>query len=64
MARTIVMDELHLTVRAPAGLAEARYRAMHRSLHSRRLSRRLRQAVAAVFARYRSLLQARISLSR
>jgi hypothetical protein len=64
MAHSILMDELHVTIRAPVELPEADYQAMHRALHRPRLLQRVRQAVTAVLQSYLSLRHLRIRLSR
>jgi hypothetical protein len=60
----ILIDEFHMSVRAPRGLANAEYRAIRRTLDDRRFQADLRQAVSSVVRRYRSLRRARITLSR
>jgi hypothetical protein len=64
MARTILMDELHLAFRVPSTLPAAEYRAIHRSLHRPRFHTALAAAVRQLLARYPSLRSLRVRLSR
>jgi hypothetical protein len=62
MPSTILIDELHLRVRAPRGLPEAAYKTMRRALDAPRFQARLRRAVRRAFGREPALAQARVSL--
>jgi hypothetical protein len=64
MARTILIDEFHLSIRAPRGLREPEYGAMRKTLDDRRFQSDLRRAVRGVFRRYPTLTRARARLSR
>ena len=64
MPKHILMEEIHLSVSAPAGLSEAQFRAMARTLRSGRFESCLRNAVLDVFRRFRSLKRARLSVNR
>jgi hypothetical protein len=64
MVRTILMDELHLTLRVPSKLPAAEYRAIHRSLHRPRFHTALAAAVRELLRRYPSLRRLRVRLSR
>jgi hypothetical protein len=64
MPKTLLMDELHVTVSAPAGLAKARYQAIQRVLRSGQFHARLRQAVQDVLGRYPSLQATKPHISR
>jgi hypothetical protein len=66
MARTssLLLEEFHLTVRAPRDLSEGEYAAIRRTLDSRRFQARLAQAARAVARRSRSLGHVRLTLSR
>jgi hypothetical protein len=64
MPKTILLEDYHLTVIAPAGLRKAEYTAMVRTLHSKRFQACLHEAVREVIRRYSSLKKARFSLDR
>jgi hypothetical protein len=64
MARTIVIEEFHLTVYARRGLRDAEYLEMRRTLDRPHLQKKLRHAVHGVFQRYPTLRQARLTLTR
>ena len=64
MAKKILMDELHVTVLAPAGLPEPEYRAIHAALNSRRFAGELRRAVQDVLGRFRGLSKTTVKVSR
>jgi hypothetical protein len=63
MAKSILMEELHLTFRMPAGLPAERYAAAVRALRGKRLHRRLSQAVAAAVRPFPSLRGVKVTLS-
>lgn len=62
--KTIVMDELHITVSAPNSLRPAEYRSIRRALNRTGFRTALNRAVHAVFQRYPSLAKVRITISR
>ena len=64
MPKTILLDELHLTVIAPAGQSELDFRAMLRTLRSKRFQANLRSAVREVFRRHPSLKKTRFRIDR
>jgi hypothetical protein len=64
MPKTILLEDYHLTVIAPAGLRKAEYTAMVRTLHGKRFQARLHEAVREVFRRYSSLKKVQFSLDR
>jgi hypothetical protein len=64
MAKAILIDELHVTVRAPHGLPEKEYAAMHRTLRRRPFATQLRQAVRGIVRKYPDLSKARVNVSR
>lgn len=64
MAKSILMEELHLTFRMPNGLPAERYAAAARALRGKRLQRRLNQAVAAALRPFLSLRSVKVTLSR
>jgi hypothetical protein len=64
MARTILMDEVHLTFRVPSKLPAAEYRAIHRSLDRPAFHAALSAAVRQLLRRYPSLRKLRVRLSR
>lgn len=63
MAKTIMMDEFHVTVFAPGGLRKAEYAGISRALNGARFRRDLGRAVRAVFRRHPSLRKVRVRLS-
>ena len=64
MPKTILLEDYHLTMFAPAGLRKAEYAAMIRTLHSKRFQTRLHDAVREVFRRYSSLNKVQFGLDR
>jgi hypothetical protein len=64
MVKTILMDEVHLTMFAPRGLREEEYNAIHRALTDRRLRGDLRRTVAEVVRRYPALAKVRVTVTR
>jgi hypothetical protein len=64
MAKSILLDEFHLTVRAPPALPDPDYTAMRQALDDPAFQAQLRQAVRAVFRRWPALSKARFTLTR
>ncbi len=64
MSRTILLEEYHLTVRAPRGLPESQYDAMRQALDDARFQTGLRCVVRDFFRQYTALAWARVSLTR
>jgi hypothetical protein len=64
MAKTVVIDELHLTLRVPSELAERQLTAIHRILNDDAFLNRLRRAVLAVIRATPELAVLRVSLTR
>lgn len=64
MAKTIMIDEFHVTILVPAGLSKTEYAPVLRTLNSRRFQTRLRQAVSNVIRQHSSLKAVRFSISR
>ncbi len=64
MARTVLIDEFHLTLRVPSDLPPAASRAITRTLDRPRLHAELRGAVRQVLRRYPALRAVRVRLSR
>ena len=64
MRKTILMEQFHITVIAPAGLPKAAYDAMQRTLQGRRFQARLHDAVRKVAQRYSSLRKTKIRIER
>ena len=64
MPKGILIDELHLTVRAPPGLPDAEYDAMRLALDGKTFRGRLRRAAQAVFRKFPPLSKVRVKLSR
>jgi hypothetical protein len=64
MAQTILIDEFHLSVRAPRGLQEAEYEDIRRTLDEPRFQADLRRALRDVTRQHATLRKARLTLSR
>jgi hypothetical protein len=64
MAKMIVMDEFHLTVKVRRDLEEGTCKAIARTLNSRRFQTNLQRAVRELFSRYRAFQAVRLTLSR
>ena len=64
MPKTVVIDEIHVTVRIPGDLPEARADAVHRALTGVDFMLRLRRAVRAALRAFPELAAARVSLTR
>lgn len=64
MAKTAVIDELHVTVRVPADLPESEAGTVRRALLGEDFLRRLRGAVRAAVRAFPELTRCRVSLTR
>ena len=64
MPKTVVIDELHLTVRIPADLPDTDAGAVRRTLAGADFMTRLRRAVRAALRAVPELADVRVSLSR
>ena len=64
MPRTVVIDELHLTVRVPADLPDDEAEQARLVLNGEDFMRRLRRAVRAAARTFEALSALRISVSR
>lgn len=64
MAKPVVIDELHMTLRVPDDLPDDRAEAVRRILASAEFMTRLHPALRAVFRRFPELTVVRTSLSR
>ena len=64
MAKTVVIDEIHVTIRVPSDLPEARADEVHRALTGEDFMTRLRGAVRAALRAFPELAVARVSLTR
>jgi hypothetical protein len=64
MAQTILIDELHVSVRAPRGLPDSEYVSMRRTLDDWRFRTELHRAVRSVVRHHPALAQARVRMSR
>ncbi len=62
MPKTILLEELHLTVVAPIGLCKPEYKAMLRARRSKRFRDNLLEAARSVIRRHKSLKKTRISI--
>lgn len=64
MAKTVVIDELHVTVRVPTELPEDEADAVRRTLAGDEFMERLRRAVRAAVRPFPELTPCRLSLTR
>jgi hypothetical protein len=64
MPKTVVIDELHLSVRLPADLPDADAEAVRRTLLGAEFMARLRRSVRLVFRAFPELARVRVSLTR
>ena len=64
MARSVLIEEFHVTVTLPRGLARRAYDGAARTLSGRRFRTALRRGIVELFGRYPSLGRARVTLSR
>lgn len=64
MAKTVVIDELHMTVRVPNDLPDDGAEAIRRTLADDDFMNRLRRAVRAALRAFPELAAARISVTR
>ncbi len=64
MAKFILLDEIHVTVQAPAGLRDDEIDAIRRTLLSRRFTARLTRRVREMFAEDSKLARLRVAVSR
>ena len=64
MPKTVVIDEIHMTVRIPGDLPEAQAEAVYRALTGEDFMARLRRAVRAALRAFPELSVARVSLTR
>jgi hypothetical protein len=64
MPKLVMIDEIHLIVRAPRGLPVTEGEQMARTLNQPWFTSRLRLAVREVFRHYPSLRKAKIALER
>jgi hypothetical protein len=64
MAKTIMMDEVHVTVLAPHGLTRHVYESMHRALCKPAFAHELRRTIRNFIRRFPELAKARIKVSR
>ena len=64
MSKTVLLDEIHVTVLAPRGLKDNEYMGTSRTLHSRRFLGALRRSVRHVIRNYPTLRRATVKVSR
>jgi hypothetical protein len=64
MAKSVLVEEFHVTVRMPVGLSKMKYSAAVRTLHSKRFHARLGDAVRIAFRAHSTLQSATVSISR
>ena len=64
MAKTVVIDELHVTVRVPNDLPEDEAEAVRRTLAGDEFMDRLRRAIRTAFREFPELAVARVALTR
>ena len=64
MPKSVVIDELHLTVHVPSNLPESEAETIRRTLTGAAFMNRLRRAVRAVIEEFPDLSRVRVTLSR
>jgi hypothetical protein len=64
MPKSILIDEIHITVFAPIGLRKADDSAIRRTLRSKRFESSLRNAVRDVFRQYPPLKKSTFRMAR
>jgi hypothetical protein len=64
MAKTILMDQFHVSISVPRGLRESSYRTIRHVLDDARFHAALRRSIRSVCIRYPALDRARVILSR
>ena len=64
VARLLLMDEFHVTARAPRGLSDTEYDAIRQTLDDEQFQSGLRRAVRAVFRQYPQLSKVRVRVTR
>ena len=64
MPKSILMDEIHVTVLAPGSLSKAEGNAIGRTLRGQGFQRYLRDAVRSVFTRHPSLKKVKFRINR
>jgi hypothetical protein len=64
MAKTIVIEEFHVTMLVPARLSKTEYAPVLRTLRSNRFQSRLQEVVGNVLRRHSSLKTVKFSISR
>lgn len=64
MARTVIIDELHLTLRVPGDLSEAETEVIRQALDGDEFATRLRRAVRAAIRSFPELAAVRVSSGR
>ena len=64
MAKTVVIDEIHVTIRVPSDLPEVRADEIHRVLTGKDFMNRLRRAVRAALRVFPELQAVHLSLTR
>jgi hypothetical protein len=64
VAKRIVTEEFHLTVRAPHGLPQSEYDAIRQALDDPHFHNELRRAVRGVVRRQPSLAKVKVAVTR
>jgi hypothetical protein len=64
MAKTILMDQFHVSISAPRGLPASTYRTIRHTLDDAGFHAALRRSIRSVCVRYPGLDRARVILSR
>jgi hypothetical protein len=64
MAKFVMIEQYHITVRVPSDLPEETTDALRRRLDDRRFRSRLRRTIRTLFQRDLALRLARVNLSR
>lgn len=64
MRKELMLDEIHLALNVPIGLAAEDYQGMREVVRRRRFTAEIRRAVIGVLRRYSPLRRVRLSISR
>ena len=64
MAKTILLEEFHVSVFLPAALPKTAFASARRNLNGQRFQTRLRDAIADLFREHPSLKSVKLNISR
>ena len=62
--KLLLIDEIHVSIRAPRALPESAFRGIRRTLRSKQFMAALHHAIRGVVQRHRSLDPVRVKLER